>query len=265
LKIEQKLGEGTFGIVWKATYNKSAVAEKQIKEGNNMNELAKQSFLSEVELMKTGLQPHRNVVTFIGYCLNPLCLITEYLPHGSLLQLLITEPLDLKMKIQIIVDVATGMYHLSQQRIVHNDLAARNVLLGEGMVAKVADFGMSRELQTSEKLVSMSDVGPLKWMAPEALTKGIYSSKSDCWSFGVLCIEILSDGKPPFPELSVAEFALKFHKDELASKMKYQIPKGTPTSLTDVVELCFEIEADNRPTFKDLCEKLETIQQQQIY
>ncbi len=76
--------------------------------------------------------------------------------------------------------------------IVHRDLAARNVLLNEGWVAKVSDFGLSRFSADDKGIVSVSDFGPLKWMSPESLAKKMYSSKSDVWSFGVLCVEVLT-------------------------------------------------------------------------
>ena len=99
--------------------------------------------------------------------LEPLALVVEFLGRGSLNVLLGDASFQLPMsrKLSIIRDVAAGMLHLQYEKIVHKDLAARNVLIGEHYEAKVADFGMSRILQESDnEHYSAREVGPLKWM-----------------------------------------------------------------------------------------------------
>lgn len=96
------------------------------------------------------------------------------------------------------------MLHLASEGVIHRDLAARNVLLTEEKSAKVADFGLSKVLVEQDAIYSKGDVGPLKWMSPEAIRHKKYSEKSDVWSFGVTCIEILTR-ESPYPGMDAVQ------------------------------------------------------------
>ena len=95
--------------------------------------------------------------------------------------------------------IANAMEFLGRHNIYHGDLAARNILLTEGLVAKVADFGLSKRLYSS--LDSSVEDGmrlPVKWLAMEILITGKASIKSDIWSYGVLVWEIFELGREPY-------------------------------------------------------------------
>ena len=96
------------------------------------------------------------------------------------------------------------MEFLEKNKIVHGDLATRNILLArDKTIAKVSDFGLSRSLyQSVEELDNASSGLPVRWMAPEVLTMRQITNKSDTWSFGVLMWEIFSLGAVPYPEVS---------------------------------------------------------------
>jgi serine/threonine protein kinase len=91
------------------------------------------------------------------------------------------------------------MEFLGQRNIYHGDLAARNILLTENLVAKVADFGLSKRLYSS-LYSSLGDEArlPIKWLALETLVAGKASIKSDIWSYGVLMWEIFELGREPY-------------------------------------------------------------------
>jgi len=210
-----------------------------------------EKFIQEGELMRYTT-PHNNVVGFIGICGKPLAIVTEYLSGGSLKNYLnSSKPLNKEMQLQIIRNIAAGMLHLGKERIVHKDLAARNVLLSENFTAKVADFGLSR-LSTSDSsevnsLFSSSSIGPLKWMSPESLKEKKFSSQSDVYSFGVTCIEILTR-KDPYPHLSMTEFALKVFSENLS--LKKFIPSDTSKLLTELISTCLDSNPNQRPRFE---------------
>jgi len=138
------------------------------------------------------------------------------------------------------------MEHLILQGIIHRDLAARNVLMDDQMNAKVSDFGLSKTVASKkEAIYSTSNVGPLRLMSPEALSKKKYSEKSDVWSFGVCCYEILAE-KDPYWEITdpVAVAAAVMY-----SKVALHFPPETPEKLLTLEKLVFVMEADDRPTF----------------
>jgi len=252
IKLLEKIGEGAFGVVWRAEWKFSSVAVKVIPSNGKDDE-----FFREAGIMKS-IKHHANVVTFIGVCSDPLAIVTEYMVGGSLRSLLRSAtPIEYPLKLKIMKDMSAGMYYLSKQKIVHKDLAARNVLLTSDMIAKISDFGLSRLAVESESnansLLSTTQVGPLKWMAPESLEDKKYSTKSDVYSFGVTCIEILTRNDP-YPNLAIMEFAMRVFAEHL--NLKNDIPSDTPHELSQLILLCLDEDPQNRPFFDIICESL---------
>ncbi|KAJ6662303.1 hypothetical protein lerEdw1_012467 [Lerista edwardsae] len=100
--------------------------------------------------------------------------------------------------------VAKGMEFLESRSCVHRDLAARNVLVTHGKVAKICDFGLARDIENDSNYIIRGNVQlPVKWMSPESLFEGIYTIKSDVWSYGILLWEIFSLGVNPYPGMRV--------------------------------------------------------------
>jgi len=152
------------------------------------------------------------------------------------------------LKTKICRDIASGMLHLAMEGIIHKDLAARNILLTKSLDAKVSDFGLSRIMDNSAVVYSKSDVGPLKWMSPEAIRKKKYSEKSDVWSFGIVCYEVFAR-KEPFEDLDAIQVATSVVMDGL----RCTLPSDAPPFMHTLVSSCYETEPENRPTFKQIC------------
>ena len=91
------------------------------------------------------------------------------------------------------------MAHLERKGLIHRDLAARNVLIGENLITKVADFGLARVIVDNEYSAHQGARFPVKWTAPEAISFGKFTVKSDVWSFGILLMENFTYGQVPYP------------------------------------------------------------------
>jgi len=252
LVIEQEIGSGAFGTVYKGMWRGIPVAIKQMK--NNITDEVLMEFASEATLMK-NMRSHSNVVLFFGVCRDPLSLVTEFMENGSLWGMLQSDkPMNMVLKLQIIRDIAAGMYHLQLEKVVHKDLAARNILLDRNFTAKVSDFGLSRLSERSENVVySITDTGPIRWLAPECMKKKVYSVKSDIWAFGVTCIEILTR-KQPYDGMDMVSVSGQVVYEGMT--LEGDIPERTPQHLADVIRSTFRFEAEDRPDFKAVCDAL---------
>ncbi|PON41049.1 Cysteine rich receptor like kinase [Parasponia andersonii] len=193
-----KLGEGGFGPVYKGLLrNGRKVAVKRL---SICSDQGSEEFTNEV-LLIMKLQ-HRNLVRLLGFCVDgqEKLLVYEYMPNGSLDVILlnprIRAQLDWGTRIKIISGIARGTLYLhedSRLRIIHRDLKASNILLDWDMNPKISDFGMARIFAGTEGQANTATiVGTYGYMAPEYAMAGLYSIKSDVFSFGVLLLEIIS-------------------------------------------------------------------------
>uniref|UniRef100_A0A6Q2XR87 receptor protein-tyrosine kinase n=1 Tax=Esox lucius TaxID=8010 RepID=A0A6Q2XR87_ESOLU len=145
--------------------------------------------------------------------------------------------------------VSKGMDFLASNNCVHRDLAARNVLICEGKLVKICDFGLARDVMNDSNYVAKgSTFLPLKWMAPESIFQNLYTTFSDVWSFGILLWEIFSLGGTPYPDIPMNE---QFYT---ALKRGYRMPKPTHATddIYDVMSKCWDEKCEKRPSFASL-------------
>ncbi|XP_061984229.1 cysteine-rich receptor-like protein kinase 25 [Populus nigra] len=195
------LGKGGFGPVYKGILSDGK--EVAVKRLSTWSEQGINEFTNEVRLI-IKLQ-HKNLVKLHGFCVDgeEKLLVYEFMPNSSL-DVFLFDPkkraqLNWQTRIGIINGIAKGTLYLhedSRLRIIHRDLKASNVLLDKDMNPKISDFGMARMFAGSEVEANTARiVGTYGYMAPEYAMEGLYSIKSDVFSFGVLLLEIITGKK----------------------------------------------------------------------
>ncbi|KAM1266207.1 hypothetical protein ACFX15_035285 [Malus domestica] len=197
---ENKLGQGGFGPVYKGKLvTGQEIAVKRLSKCSGQGTL---EFKNELILI-SELQ-HTNLVQLFGFCIHgeERMLIYEYMPNKSLDNFLFDSTralLDWKRRFSIIEGIAQGLLYLhkySRMRVIHRDLKPSNILLDENMNPKISDFGMARIFSYNELEANTGRiVGTRGYMSPEYAMEGIFSIKSDVFSFGVLMLEIISGRK----------------------------------------------------------------------
>ncbi|KAL7637615.1 UNVERIFIED_CONTAM: hypothetical protein RMT77_012344 [Armadillidium vulgare] len=244
LQMVKKLGQGSFGEVWYGLWNnENEVAIKTLKEGS----MSRTDFLEEAAIMKQ--LRHRNILVLYAVCTKqePILIVTEYMRHGALLELLRNDEgrtLKLNDLIYIASQVAAGMAYLESKQLLHRDLAARNVLVGESLLCKVADFGLARIIEGEDYTPSSCNKFPVKWTAPEAMLYNRFTIKSDVWSFGVLLMEVITYGANPYPGMNNREVIERVQAGHRMVK-----PPSCPDELYKAMLHCWDKDPDHRPTF----------------
>ncbi|XP_060970943.1 G-type lectin S-receptor-like serine/threonine-protein kinase At1g61480 [Cannabis sativa] len=199
--IRNKLGQGGFGSVYKGRLQDGrdiAVKRLSSSSGQGIEELKN-------EMILISKLQHRNLVKLLGCCIEEeeKLLVYEFMPNRSL-DTFIFDPsrsaqLYWATRFNIIHGVARGLVYLHRDsclRVIHRDLKVSNILLDEKMNPKISDFGLARIFQGTMDLVNTHRVvGTLGYMSPEYAMGGIFSEKSDVFSFGVMLLEIISGKK----------------------------------------------------------------------
>jgi tyrosine-protein kinase len=156
------------------------------------------------------------------------------------------------------VQIATGMTYLESHRLVHRDLAARNILVSTPSTIKITDFGLSRVFGGDKEYYVAANLGkwPIKWYAPESINFRKFSHKSDVWSYGITLWEIFMLGRKPYGKMAPQE-VLGF----IESGKRLLKPALCPQDVYEMMENCWRQEPDERPSFIELRQKMETLQQ----
>lgn len=257
LTIGESIGQGSCGSVYHALWFGSDVAVKIFSKQEYSDDLIL-SFRQEVSLMKRLRHP--NVLLFMGAVTSPqrLCIITEFLPRGSLFLLLQknTSRLDWRRRVHMAMDIARGMNYLHHFNppIIHRDLKSSNLLVDKNWTVKVGDFGLSR-LKHDSYLSTKTGKGTPQWMAPEALRNEPSDEKSDVYSYGVILWEIATE-KIPWENLNSIQVigAVGFMEQRL------DIPKDVDLEWASIIESCWHREPQCRPSFQELLERLKDVQ-----
>ncbi|XP_066112638.1 muscle, skeletal receptor tyrosine-protein kinase isoform X7 [Saccopteryx bilineata] len=283
IEYVRDIGEGAFGRVFQARapgllpYEPfTMVAVKMLKEEASADMQA--DFQREAALMAEFDNP--NIVKLLGVCAvgKPMCLLFEYMAYGDLNEFLRSmsphtvcglSHSDLSMRAQvsspgppplscaeqlcIARQVAAGMAYLSERKFVHRDLATRNCLVGENMVVKIADFGLSRNIYSADYYkANENDAIPIRWMPPESIFFNRYTTESDVWAYGVVLWEIFSYGLQPYYGMAHEEVIYYVRDGNILS-----CPENCPLELYNLMRLCWSKLPADRPSFTSIHRILE--------
>uniref|UniRef100_A0A4W6FCI4 Tyrosine-protein kinase receptor n=1 Tax=Lates calcarifer TaxID=8187 RepID=A0A4W6FCI4_LATCA len=268
ITLLRALGHGAFGEVYEGQVlgmsgdNSSMhVAIKTLPE--ICSEQDEMDFLMEALIMSKF--SHENIVRCIGVSLNilPRFILLELMTGGDMKSFLRqnrprtgqTSSLTMRDLLRMARDIACGCRYLEENHFIHRDIAARNCLLtcpGPDRVAKIGDFGMARDIyRASYYRKGGRAMLPVKWMPPEAFMEGIFTCKTDTWSFGVLLWEILSLGYMPYPCKTNQE-VLEF----VTSGGRMDPPKGCPGPVYRIMTQCWQHCPEHRPNFSTILERI---------
>ncbi|QHO14957.1 G-type lectin S-receptor-like serine/threonine-protein kinase [Arachis hypogaea] len=273
--LSNKLGEGGYGPVYKGTLEDGQeIAVKRLSRSSGQGY---EEFMNEVMVI-SKLQ-HFNLVRLFGCCIegDEKILIYEYMPNKSLDAYMFDQSqiLNWEKRFSIIEGIARGLLYLhrdSRLRIIHRDLKMSNILLDEELNPKIADFGMAKIFTRTQDVVNTRRVvGTYGYMSPEYVIQGLFSEKSDVFSFGVLLLEIVSKRKnSSFYEdaesLNLLGFAWNlWNADNIASLIDPEI--SSSCNKEDIMRcihiglLCVQELARDRPTMTSVISmfKSETI------
>ncbi|KAK3441793.1 hypothetical protein EUGRSUZ_B01726 [Eucalyptus grandis] len=258
LVIGERIGLGSYGEVFHATWNGMEVAVKKFFD-QDLSGAPLDMFRREVQIIRSLRHP--NVVLFMGAVAHPphLSIITEFVRRGSLYGIIHRPqcPIDEKRRIKMALDVARGMnyLHTSIPTIVHRDLKSPNLLVDENWNVKVCDFGLSR-LKHNTFLSSKSTAGTAEWMAPEVLRNKPSNEKCDIFSFGVILWE-LATLRIPWSGMNSMQVvgAVGYENRRL------EIPNEVNPLVGKIICDCWQTEPNLRPSFVELTGALESLQQ----
>jgi len=187
-------------------------------------------------------------------------IVIEYCPLGSIRDLILRERGSKKLtKVDLIAlakHAAAGMCYISQLRIIHRDIALRNILVfmtQYGYIAKVTDFGLSRTIEHSYYDKSDSEI-PIKWCAPEVLENGTHLSKSDVYSFGVMLWELFNNAKLPYSDYNNDQARTAIKNKEIL-----QCPLDCPKEMYILMKKCWAFTPEQRSNFEQILQEIDEI------
>uniref|UniRef100_G3Q2K8 receptor protein-tyrosine kinase n=1 Tax=Gasterosteus aculeatus aculeatus TaxID=481459 RepID=G3Q2K8_GASAC len=288
IQYVRDIGEGAFGRVFQARApgllqieSFTMVAVKMLKE--EASDDMQNDFQREAALMAQF--DHPNIVRLLGVCAvgKPMCLMFEYMAHGDLNEFLrhrspsqsvrtlsrgslsgrsFSSELEAGLlscteQLSVSKQIAAGMAYLSERKFVHRDLATRNCLVGEEMVVKIADFGLSRNIYSADYYkANENDAIPIRWMPPESIFYNRYTTESDVWAYGVVLWEIFSNGMQPYYGMGHEEVIYYVRDGHILA-----CPENCPLELYNLMRLCWSTHSSDRPSFSSIHRILERMHQ----
>ncbi|CAM8949184.1 unnamed protein product [Rhodiola kirilowii] len=274
LELRYMIARGTYGTVYRATYDSQDVAVKLLDWGDDDDSVStaalRSAFRQEVAVWQK--LDHPNVTRFVGASMGAVndsssqvafpartCfVVVEYLPGGTLKQFLIRnfrKKLPYKTVILLALHLSRGLSYLHSKKIVHRDVKTENMLLADSkqQTLKIADFGVAR-VEAQNPCEMTGETGTLGYMAPEVLQGKPYNRRCDVYSFGICLWEIYCCDMP-YPNLS--EIAIS--SAVVQQNLRPEIPRCCPKPLANIMRKCWDANHEKRPDMDEVVRLLEAI------
>ena len=255
--LSNLIGNGGFGKVFKAIHNTSkevyAIKIIDYTKGNN-NDISNISFNYKSIQQETSLMRLVNksdyILKYYGSYYsretNTIWLILEYCAAGSAVDLMLSMGRTLsEVEVSTIMEmVLKGLIYIHKLNLIHRDIKGANIMLSEDGYAKLGDFGIGIQMTDDEYRTSKK--GSPHWMSPQVILNKNYDTKTDIWSLGITCLELV-EGEPPFADLNPDEVMEKIANNPPKAEDIID-PKEHTEEFIDFVNLCLEINPKKRPT-----------------
>ena len=267
-----EIGRGAYGAVYEVKLNGLPCIAKGLHQillgiggyervGKKEVETIRAKFLQECSLLSK--LKHPNIVQFLGIhrTKEDVLLVMEYM-HMDLAKCLDTHPaITLPLKLSILLDVSYGLLHLHSQTppIIHRDLTADNVLLTEGLRAKIADLGVSKifDIHRIQRAAHTAAPGTQAYMPPEALNPTPqYDTKLDVFSFGVLSLYTANQEFPSVHEPEMTITIIQYREVQIFKRKHWIDKMGVDHPLYPLVMQCLQDRPNQRPSTKELSDLL---------
>jgi len=254
INLGSLLGQGGFAKVYRCELDGQTAVAKVIDSDKINDEM---TYLLTNECTIWSRLSHPNIVSFYGMAstASSLYLVCEFFTSGSLLERnqrlrrAKTEPPTMTVLVDELQQIASGMEYLHslEPPVLHRDLKSANILLAEGgQRLAIADFGLARYQAGDKKMTA--ETGSYRWMAPEVIRHETYNTACDVYSFAILCWEMLTY-RVPFENMMPVEAAFAVAK----GAKRPPIPEHCEdTPIQQMLEVCWDQQAKNRPTFAEL-------------
>eukprot|EP01114_Cavostelium_apophysatum_P020710 TRINITY_DN701_c0_g1_i1.p1 TRINITY_DN701_c0_g1~~TRINITY_DN701_c0_g1_i1.p1 ORF type:complete len:358 (+),score=89.20 TRINITY_DN701_c0_g1_i1:20-1093(+) len=269
--IEKQIGKGAYGVVFRAVFKSSGfrIAVKKVVEDKNTQAKIQQ----EVDILKKS--NHLHIVNYFGCVIGKdppkkddksfqypdsnekaVWILMDFCGGGSIRDYMDGDetkgiPKAVLTEAQVaavMVGVLQGLDYLHSQKVIHRDMKAANILLSEDGVVKIADFGISTQLNATVTGNQKTMIGTTYWMAPEIL-KEHYNYKIDIWSLGITAIE-MAEGHPPNWQLK--PFQLMMRLPNMTEPPPMKNPAQFSAEFRQFTQACLQIDPDKRPSAKQL-------------